>query len=157
MEGVQQFVQARLADLTAAQGLASKAWQDRTLPVWSDIPASSLYTTLAGMVLVQVLFAMATSKGRRLVFDVVETILAIILICVLLAIVIGLPIGAWPPPPPAAGVPAALPDRGPCKGAAETHTTAVCCQPALPLHGPAGQPVASPHCPAPPQALSTSS
>lgn len=39
------------------------------------------------------LVVLASRKGRKLIFDTVETILAIILVILLLSIVLGLPVG----------------------------------------------------------------
>ncbi len=89
----QHFIDARLADLTVAQSLFTKALQESTVPAWEDVPLNALYTTLAAAVVVQLLLAMLSRRGRRIIFDTVETVLAVILIVVLLAVVIGLPIG----------------------------------------------------------------
>lgn len=84
MDCVQQFLHARVADLTVARGIFTKALHSKALPDWNDVPMDAVYTTLGAMVLVQVLVAMLTSKGRRLVLDTIETILAIGLILILL-------------------------------------------------------------------------
>lgn len=94
MVGLQEFFDARVADLTVAQGLLSKAIQNKAVPSLNDVPSSAIYTSLAAIVGVQILVMMLTSKGRRVVLDTVETILAVALILVLLAVVIGCPIGA---------------------------------------------------------------
>ncbi len=96
MLDLQQFGEARVADLQVAYALVNKVFEQKTLPAWEDVPLNVIYTTSFFIVAVHVLVALLTSSGRRVVFDTIETILAIILIVVLLGVVIGLPLGKDP-------------------------------------------------------------
>ncbi|GAB4821264.1 hypothetical protein N2152v2_008310 [Parachlorella kessleri] len=93
MEVAQHFWDARVADVQAGWSLLQEAISQKTLPAWDKVPANVLYSSLSALIGVQLLVTMLTSRGRRIVFDTVETILAIILILILLAVVIGLPLG----------------------------------------------------------------
>ncbi len=69
------------------------SYEQRTLPSRVDLTQSVMLTSLGALLLPNVLVILASRKGRKLVFDTVETILAIILVFLLLSIVLGLPIG----------------------------------------------------------------
>ena len=52
-----------------------------------------ILTTVGVLVVPLVVTILANSKGRRLIVDTIETILATVLVILLLTIVLGLPIG----------------------------------------------------------------
>lgn len=93
MESLHKFFEQRQADILVAGSILEKSYRDKSLSAWKEIPESALYTTLAAIVLVQLLVTSTTKRGRRVLYDTVETIIAIILIIFLLAIVFGLPLG----------------------------------------------------------------
>ena len=67
--------------------------EQRRLPSRTDFNNNVMLTSLGALLLPNLLVILASRKGRKLIFDTVETILAIILIILLLSIVLGLPIG----------------------------------------------------------------
>lgn len=67
--------------------------EQRSLPSASDLSPSLLLTSFAALLLPQVLFVLASKKGRKFVFDSLETVIASLLVLILLSIVLGLPIG----------------------------------------------------------------
>ncbi len=71
------------------------SYDDRRLPSSADLTLSSVLTSIGAVVLANLLVILASRKGRKLVFDTVETILAIVLVILLLSIVLGLPVGAF--------------------------------------------------------------
>lgn len=58
-----------------------------------DLTNNIMLTSLGALLLPNLLVVLASRKGRKLIFDTVETILAIILVILLLSIVLGLPVG----------------------------------------------------------------
>eukprot|EP00887_Chlorella_sp_A99_P005921 scaffold29.g5921.t1 len=91
MEAVQQFVEARAADLTVAQEYVAQLVQDKALPE-GDLAASVITTCVGTLLLANLATALLFRRSRKAVLETLETILAIILICILLGIVLGLPL-----------------------------------------------------------------
>ncbi|EIE20304.1 hypothetical protein COCSUDRAFT_54460 [Coccomyxa subellipsoidea C-169] len=90
----QQWAEERRNDLLQAWQVLQTSYEQRTLPSRVDLTQSVMLTSLGALLLPNVLVILASRKGRKLVFDTVETILATILVFLLLSIVLGLPIGA---------------------------------------------------------------
>ncbi|CAL8470854.1 g10396 [Coccomyxa elongata] len=70
------------------------SYDDRRLPSSANLTLSTVLTSIGAVLLANLLVILASRKGRKLVFDTVETILAIVLVILLLSIVLGLPVGA---------------------------------------------------------------
>lgn len=70
------------------------SYDDGRLPSKADLTLSTVLTSIGAVLLANLLVILANRKGRKLVFDTIETILAIVLVILLLSIVLGLPIGA---------------------------------------------------------------
>ena len=87
------FWQHRWHELQLAQHVAYKSFATRSLPTNQDLTWSTVLTSIAALLLVNLLLSMLTRRGRKLVLDTVETILATILVVILISIVLGLPIG----------------------------------------------------------------
>ena len=77
---------------TTAQ-ILSRSYQTRTLPVWDDFTASMLWTSVAFILLPNLLVILAKKKSRKMLLDSLESFLAVALVIVLLGIVLGLPVG----------------------------------------------------------------
>ena len=85
----------RVADLSLARRLAQDAIAAGRLPAPSAVPASVAAT--AGAVLAAgplAAAAVASPSVRRFLYEAADTVLACILLVALLAIVLGLPVGA---------------------------------------------------------------
>lgn len=94
----QQFAEARLRDFLLVKQYASQLVQKGTLTAPNTTQLDALVSvacTLAALNLVLILLA---PRGRKFIFDAVETVLAIALVAVLLAVVLGLPLGEPPRP-----------------------------------------------------------
>lgn len=94
MDALRSFAEHRGAELAAAHSYALDLVHRRSLPHAGDLPSNVLLTTLATVALAHVLLACLTQRGRKLVVDSVDTVLAVALIIILLGIVLGLPVGA---------------------------------------------------------------
>ena len=74
--------------------------------MWDDFTASMLWTSVALVLLPNLLVILAKRKSRKMLLDSLESILAVALVIVLLVIVLGLPVGkqvAFTPPCPKRG------------------------------------------------------
>lgn len=69
------------------------SYEQQTLPDVAELAPSTVMTSLAVLCAPAVLAVLANRKGRKLMLDAIETILASILVVLLLCIVLGLPIG----------------------------------------------------------------
>lgn len=69
------------------------SYDERRLPTSADLTLGTVSTSLGAVLLANLLVILASRKGRKLAFDTVETILAIVLVILLLSIVLGLPVG----------------------------------------------------------------
>ncbi|PRW33611.1 hypothetical protein C2E21_7719 [Chlorella sorokiniana] len=92
-QALQAFVDARAADLAATQAYVGQLVASRGWAPPDDAQLAALASTALLAVAINVLLMLLVPKGRKLVFDTVETVLAIALIVVLLAVVLGLPLG----------------------------------------------------------------
>ncbi len=92
-QALQAFVEARAADLAATQAYVGQLVAARGWTAPDDAQLAALASTALLAVAINVLLMLLVPKGRKLVFDTVETVLAIALIVVLLAVVLGLPLG----------------------------------------------------------------
>jgi len=90
MEIVLKFLHDRIVELDAGKNLLITSAQTGTLPVLSNIPQNVFITSVAAFMLTA---AMLAPKPRKLVFDVVETIIATALLLLLVALLLGLPLG----------------------------------------------------------------
>jgi hypothetical protein len=70
-----------------------RSYEQRVLPHTGDFAPGTLATSLAVISAPAVLAVLANRKGRKLILDAIETVLASILVILLLCIVLGLPIG----------------------------------------------------------------
>lgn len=96
MDGWQQFQTDRLQDLQTAYSMLQSIFVTKQLPQPADVSTSVVYTTLVTLVLCNLLGVLVLlPKGRRVIWDVLETILAILLIIALLIVILGLPFGEW--------------------------------------------------------------
>lgn len=93
MQGlVQQFADARLADWQVTTNYGQQLLSQGSLLPPSDAQLTALLSISALAVGINVLLMLLVPKGRKLVLDTIETVLAIALIVVLVAIVLGLPL-----------------------------------------------------------------
>lgn len=92
---VHQFADARLADARVVQAYVSALVQHGSLVAPDDAQLAALVSTLLLTAAINVLLMLLVPRGRKLVLDTAETVLAIALILVLLAVVLGLPLGEW--------------------------------------------------------------
>ena len=92
-QALQAFVEARAADLAATQAYVGQLVAARGWTAPDDAQLAALASTALLAVAINVLLMLLVPKGRKLVFDTVETVLAIALIVVLLAVVLGRPLG----------------------------------------------------------------
>mmetsp|Transcript_23365 Transcript_23365/g.59913 ORF Transcript_23365/g.59913 Transcript_23365/m.59913 type:complete len:110 (-) Transcript_23365:175-504(-) len=90
METLHSLYTGLLADWTTTQDLLQHAWADGAVPPVSDLPFSSIITSV---VLVNVLALMLTARGRRLLWDTFETIVASAIVVALLVALVCLPAG----------------------------------------------------------------
>ncbi|BDA45550.1 hypothetical protein COCOBI_07-3370 [Coccomyxa sp. Obi] len=90
----QQWADERRNDLMDAWQVLQTSYDERRLPSSADLTFSTVLTSIGAVLLANLLVILASRKGRKLVFDTVETILAIVLVILLLSIVLGLPVGA---------------------------------------------------------------
>ena len=89
----QQFAEARLADARVVQAYVSALVQHGSLAAPDDGQLAALVSTLLLTAAINVLLMLLVPRGRKLVLDTAESVLAIALILVLLATVLGLPLG----------------------------------------------------------------
>jgi hypothetical protein len=92
---VHQFAHARLADARVVQAYVSAVVQHGSLAAPDDVQLAALVSTLLLTAAINVLLMLLVPRGRKLVLDTAETVLAIALILILLAVVLGLPLGEW--------------------------------------------------------------
>lgn len=108
---VQQFAEARLADVQTTLAYAGALLQHGSLAPPTDAQLGALLSTLGLVAAINVTLMLLVPRGRKLVLDTVETVLAIALLAVLIVTVLGLPLGesclfarcsrpCWPVPPP---------------------------------------------------------
>lgn len=97
---LQAFTAARAADLQVVQAYAGSLLQHKALVTPTEAQQAALLSTLLLLAAINAALLLLVPRGRKLVFDTAETVLAIGLIIVLLAVVLGLPLGEPPPPPP---------------------------------------------------------
>ena len=90
---VQEFAAARLQDAATVRAYVSGILQQGNLAAPDEAQLAAIVSTLLLVVATNVLLMLLTPKGRKLVLDTVETVLAVALIAVLLAVVLGLPLG----------------------------------------------------------------
>lgn len=83
----------QLNDLSALRDLISRMTGYRLSADSGSLMSSSVGSTVVWLLLVNLVLVLITRRGRKLVFDVVETLLACILVVFLLTIVLGLPVG----------------------------------------------------------------
>lgn len=96
----QQFTEARLADVQTTLSYAGALLQHGSLAPPSDAQLAALLSTLGLVAAINVTLMLLVPRGRKLVLDTVETVLAIALLAVLIVTVLGLPLGERPSPPP---------------------------------------------------------
>lgn len=90
----QQWADERRNDLIDAWQVLQTSYDERRFPTRAEFSLSTVLTSFGAILLANLLVILASRKGRKLVFDTVETILAIVLVILLLSIVLGLPVGA---------------------------------------------------------------
>lgn len=94
MQGLlQEFAGGRVADLRVTLDYAAQLWHQRWLVEPDNTQLTALLSTLGLAVAINVLLMLLVPRGRKLVLDTVETVLAIALLAVLIAAVLGLPLG----------------------------------------------------------------
>ena len=76
-----------------------RCYEQKSLPDTEDLAPGTLVTSLALITAPAVLAVLANRKGRKLILDAIETVLASILVILLLSIVMGLPVGKSPSSP----------------------------------------------------------
>jgi hypothetical protein len=90
---LQEFAAARAHDFLIIKAYAEGLLHSGGFNAPDDAQAAALVSLLLLATAVNVGLLLLLPKGRRVVFDTVETILAIALIIILLAVVLGLPLG----------------------------------------------------------------
>ncbi|KAL4419704.1 hypothetical protein ABPG75_006802 [Micractinium tetrahymenae] len=89
---VQQFAEARLAEVQTTLAYAGALLQRGSLAPPSDAQLAALLSTLGLVAAINVTLTLLVPRGRKLVLDTVETVLAIALLVVLIVTVLGLPL-----------------------------------------------------------------
>lgn len=107
---MEAFLAQRAADLRLVRDYGASLLAQGQLVPPSDDAQLALRATASLALGGLLLLALAVPRGRKLVFETVETVLAVALIIVLLAAVLGLPLGA---PPTAAACVKVPPERSP--------------------------------------------
>lgn len=87
------FRQHRIADLCTAQRLLHNFWQHKSLPAANDVTAGSIGTPIAAMLLTYLLVVLLTPQGRKRTWELLEAVLATLLMLCLLVAVLGMPVG----------------------------------------------------------------
>lgn len=87
------FRQHRIADLYTAQRLLLNVWQHRSLPAAKDVTAGSIATPIAAILLSYLLVVLLTPQGRKRTWELLEAVLATLLMLCLLVAVLGMPVG----------------------------------------------------------------
>ncbi len=90
---MQQFAEARLADVQTTLAYGGGLLQHGSLAPPSDAQLAALLSTLGLVVTINLTLMLLVPRGRKLVLDTVETVLAIALLAVLIVTVLGLPLG----------------------------------------------------------------
>ena len=93
MLNVTTFTQQRVEDLRSAQHVLLYAWKHKTLPALTDISTGCIATPIATALLLNLLVVLLTPHGRRRTWELVEAVLASLLMFCLLLAVLGMPIG----------------------------------------------------------------
>eukprot|EP00195_Chlamydomonas_chlamydogama_P009413 CAMPEP_0202890972 /NCGR_PEP_ID=MMETSP1392-20130828/1195_1 /ASSEMBLY_ACC=CAM_ASM_000868 /TAXON_ID=225041 /ORGANISM="Chlamydomonas chlamydogama, Strain SAG 11-48b" /LENGTH=133 /DNA_ID=CAMNT_0049574629 /DNA_START=24 /DNA_END=425 /DNA_ORIENTATION=+ len=89
-----EFHADRLKDVSAAFNLVQQAVQERQIPDLANVPQSVLATGAYTGVIGFLFLLLLIPRTRKLILDTAETILAVVLIILLLAVVLGMPFGA---------------------------------------------------------------
>jgi hypothetical protein len=92
----QQFAEARLHDFLLVKQYAVDLLHQRALTAPNGAQLDALVSAFLSLAALNVVLILLTPRGRKFVFDAVETVLAIALVAVLLAVVLCLPIGELP-------------------------------------------------------------
>lgn len=87
------FRQQRVADFQTAQRLLSDTWNNKSLPVLTDVTTGCVVTPVATVLLLNLLVILLTQHGRKRTWEIVEAVLASLLMLCLLVAVLGMPIG----------------------------------------------------------------
>lgn len=95
MDGVAELKDLVLEDLQHAASLFQVALEKRELP--DSIPDRVIYSTLGTLLLCQTIVVLLLPKGRKLIWDVFETVVATVLALLLVLVILGLPIGGCHP------------------------------------------------------------
>ncbi|KAK9830215.1 hypothetical protein WJX72_010384 [[Myrmecia] bisecta] len=89
-----RFAVHRFADLGQAWSLCKRLYSQKRFPAAQEVTAGVLWTSLGAFVFANLFILFISPRGRKLTLEIFESVLAVILVCILLAIVLGLPIGA---------------------------------------------------------------
>lgn len=92
-EALEKWAAARLADAQVAAAYGGQMLATRGLPAPDELQLAALLSTSALAVGVNLLLVLLVPRGRKFVLEAVESVLAVALIVVLVATVLGLPLG----------------------------------------------------------------
>lgn len=90
---IQALQRQVVEDLSTAGDLLGTALRSGTLPSRADVPPSVITTSAYTLAIATLSVLMLNSRSRKLIWDVIETLLATALLLVLLVVVLGLPFG----------------------------------------------------------------
>ncbi|GIL83807.1 hypothetical protein Vretimale_10481 [Volvox reticuliferus] len=94
LQALKDFQIQRFNDLVALAEIAQTAWKQQRLPACDDVPKSAQYTAMGILVAAQLVMILLSSRGRRIIFLTVDTVLAVLLVGILLVAILSLPFGA---------------------------------------------------------------
>ncbi|GIL83808.1 hypothetical protein Vretifemale_12501 [Volvox reticuliferus] len=93
LQALKDFQIQRFNDLVALAEIAQTAWKQQRLPACDDVPKSAQYTAMGILVAAQLVMILLSSRGRRIIFLTVDTVLAVLLVGILLVAILSLPFG----------------------------------------------------------------
>lgn len=93
MDIVHGIVQQRIGYLRIAQAAIFDSFSSGDHTHLTNLPWDVIMAVIYTLLTAQLVVIALSNRGRRLLFDVLDTCLAVVLICALLVIILGLPIG----------------------------------------------------------------
>lgn len=91
---LKSFYHARLHDLGTAWSLMQGALETKQLPPPKEVPSSVIATLISFLLMINILLS---PRGRKIVVETLDTVVATILIVLIVCIVLGFPVGKVPP------------------------------------------------------------
>lgn len=93
LDAVQSYFVDRILELQTVQGAVMRGIQSGNLQSAYDLPRDTIVTAVGAIVLVQLVVVLLTKGGRSFIFKTIDTILALIFLAIIIALVLGLPVG----------------------------------------------------------------